>query len=387
MKGGIYTSERCPLCGGPLLDDRRRSVRCPTHEEQTARSLRVKYGKIYRRFNNYPEAERFLIGLRFEEDQGRLDPRDYQTSKPLAFETLSGQWLAIKKEEMAYRSWRNLMNAIDLAKKTFAGHSVNRIDQTLVTAWTLSIRHLSSKTRHGYSSTLRQFFAWAEETYTVKVPSIPLPRFEMAFRKTVDKETQDRILEEVKRICAGKDPKVYLGTLFLTRYLNLRPGELRNIKEGDIDLVQGEIIITKPKTRWPKRIFLLPEDVETLKTMPRGLPHLYFFRHKGGRSGIKAGARFGRHLFRDYWRIACRNLGIEGLDLYGGTRHTSVKALRGDFTPEELKLLTGHASQAFNRYFQEDADLIRMMQGRAAGRSPKASGTNPAPYQKTNLKK
>lgn len=71
----------------------------------------------------------------------------------------------------------------------------------------------------------------------------------------------------------------------------------------------------------------------------------------------------------------------------GGTRHTSVKALRGDFTPEGLNLLTGHACQAFNRYFQEDADLIRMMQERAAGPSHKASGTNLAPYQKTNLKK
>jgi integrase len=152
----------------------------------------------------------------------------------------------------------------------------------------------------------------------------------MAFRRTVDKEMQNRILEEVKRICIGNDPKIYLGILFLTRYLNLRPGELRNIKERDIDLVLGEIIITKPKTPWPKRVFLSPEDVETLKTMPRSLPHLYLFRHKAGRSGIKAGNLFGRHLFRGYWRIACNSLGIEGLDLYGGTRHTSVKALRGD---------------------------------------------------------
>ena len=57
---------------------------------------------------------------------------------------------------------------------------------------------------------------------------------------------------------------------------------------------------------------------------------------------------------------ACKNLGIEGVDLYGGTRHSSAKALRAYRTPEEIKRATMHSTnKAFERYFQIESDDLR----------------------------
>ena len=59
---------------------------------------------------------------------------------------------------------------------------------------------------------------------------------------------------------------------------------------------------------------------------------------------------------------ACRNLGIEGVDLYGGTRHSSVRGLREKYSPEEIKIATMHSSnKAFERYFQVDPEDLRQI--------------------------
>jgi hypothetical protein len=57
---------------------------------------------------------------------------------------------------------------------------------------------------------------------------------------------------------------------------------------------------------------------------------------------------------------ACKNLGIEGVDLYGGTRHSSARALRAYRTPEESKRATMHnTNKAFERYFAMESDDVR----------------------------
>lgn len=51
---------------------------------------------------------------------------------------------------------------------------------------------------------------------------------------------------------------------------------------------------------------------------------------------------------------------VEGIDLYGGTRHSSAIALREHFSPEQIKKGTMHqTNKAFERYFRVGADDIR----------------------------
>ena len=54
------------------------------------------------------------------------------------------------------------------------------------------------------------------------------------------------------------------------------------------------------------------------------------------------------------------NLGVEDVDLYGGTRHSSTTALREHYTFEEVKEATVHATnKAFERYYQMDFRKLR----------------------------
>ena len=53
-------------------------------------------------------------------------------------------------------------------------------------------------------------------------------------------------------------------------------------------------------------------------------------------------------------------MGIEDVDLYGGTRHSTVRELRKYRTPEEIKLGSMHSTnKAFERYFQVEPNDLR----------------------------
>ena len=61
----------------------------------------------------------------------------------------------------------------------------------------------------------------------------------------------------------------------------------------DIDIKMGYFIIPHPKEKKPKLVPIIEEDIKILSAMPKGLPTLYFFRHKEGVKGAKAGEKFG----------------------------------------------------------------------------------------------
>ncbi|MBW2610067.1 MAG: hypothetical protein JRC68_06960 [Deltaproteobacteria bacterium] len=102
------------------------------------------------------------------------------------------------------------------------------------------------------------------------------------------------------------------------------------------------------------------------------MPHLYFFRHDRARKGVhkKNKGQFGEKYWYKWWKKACRNLEIEGVDLYGGTRHSTVIDLGEHYTPEEIMLNgTGHTTnKAFSRYFQLKVDKKREIYRRARGK-------------------
>ena len=128
---------------------------------------------------------------------------------------------------------------------------------------------------------------------------------------------------------------------------------MRNLKERHVN-VNGLLVIPDDKENDPKLVQMLDEDIALYKTMPKGLPDWFFFRHVKGNGAAKPGSQFGK----DYWykiaKKAMKNLGIEGVDLYGLTRHSTVTALGEYFTEEDLmKHGTTHKSnKAFRRYMQ-----------------------------------
>jgi integrase len=210
-------------------------------------------------------------------------------------------------------------------------------------------------------SCLHDFWTWLRKRKIIthqQFPEFPETPYELGYRNITDIVTQQKIIKEVKKLTYHINPKIWLGIKWLATYISMRPIEMYNLQEEDIFLDEGFLYIKDPKEKSkkrPKKIYLNDEDIEILKNMPRGLPHLYFFRHPKGIKGCKAGQKFGEKYFYKKWKKACANLGIYDLDLYGGTRHTTATALGAELTPEQIKKGTHHSTnKAFERYFQDD---------------------------------
>ncbi|PID71642.1 MAG: hypothetical protein CSB34_06135 [Desulfobulbus propionicus] len=355
MRGRIYSDQKCPICFSTFKhQDSKRGLFCPNHPDQRAhKRFIVRFGrKVQKRFSNYLEAERFLDGLRYEVDKGTFDYRDYLGSNPLSFTILSDKWLEIKEKQVKPGTYKHFQTYIKTAQNYFQNTNVKQIQYAQLEDFIESLT-CGNKTKHNYLSCIHNFFSWLFIRKEIShLPSFPSVSFELGLRKTIDKETQILILDELKRISWKVNPKIWLGVKWLCTYISIRPNELRHIKESDIDLKQGLIFIPHPKEKRPKLVPLINEDIELIKTFPPSLPHLYFFRHRSGYRTTK-GKQFGKGLLYKYWRKACENCGINGVDLYGGTRHSSAMALRQFATPEQIKRATMHTTnRAFERYFQ-----------------------------------
>ena len=186
--------------------------------------------------------------------------------------------------------------------------------------------------------------------------------------------------------------KIYLGIKWLSENPNVRPGELISIREGQILLDQKIILVRKTKEKNPlksKTILLEDEDIAHLRNFPRALPEVFFFRHTE-RSGIREGTPFGTKLLNRWWKRACAELGVTGVSLYPGTKHSTVTALGGILTPEEIKRGgTGHqTSAAFERYLLPDMrDKIKIRQAIHQIRAAQPLHNQNRPAQIYNLPK
>jgi integrase len=199
-------------------------------------------------------------------------------------------------------------------------------------------------------STLHTFYGWVKKRYGIAIPDFPKIKVNLGWRNTVDKSTQLQILDEIRRISWDINPKIWIGCKWLATYYEIRPIELIHIKEKDFKYDTGTVAVRYTKTDDPKIIYFLPEDMELAKSFGPAFPNLYFFRHIKGNAAAKPGSQFGRNYLYKWWKKACRNLGIEGVDLYGGCCHSTVRYLAKKYSPEQIKEGGWKTSKAFDRY-------------------------------------
>lgn len=368
MLGGIYSYEKCPICGGGFVDNHRDGLTCPVHPRMRAARHFVKFGKLFKRIKEYADANRFLTGVRFKTDEKTYDVRDYKKDNPLGFTNMSNKWLSYHEGEVREGSRKNLRSHIRHARGFFENRNVKDLQYGDFEDFLRTLA-LSGKSKHNVLSTIHSMYVWMKKRREIPtLPDFPEIAFELGYRQTVDKDTQINIIEEVRRIC--QNPKVYLGIKFLATYISIRPGELIKLKEGNIDTGNGYLYVpaTDSKTEY-KSIPLIPEDVDLLKAIPvTSFPLTPFFRHVGGIKGVAEGAPFGIKYFYKWWVKACGNLEIKGVDLYGGTRHSSIRALREFHSPEEIKRAAmSETNKAFERYMGKDTDAdLRMIYRKSA---------------------
>jgi integrase len=363
MRGRIYSDLKCSICNSSFQhEDRRRGLFCPNHPDQQANSrFIVQFGrKLRKRFTDFRSAERFLDGLRYEVDRGTFDSRDYLSSNPLSFTVLSTKYLQKKTDKVKAGTLQNITNYLTVAQEYFGNTNVKSIQFAQLEDFSDTLE-VTNKTKSNYLSCLHDFFIWIYKRKEItSVPDFPTISYELGYRKTIDKETQNAILDEIKRISWHVTPKVWIAIKFLCTYISVRPNEMRNLKEKHIDLKQGILFFPHPKEKRPKIVPLIQEDIEMLSQFPIGLPDLYFFRHNKNVKGVKAGTPFGKTILYKWWKKACDNLGVVDVDLYGGTRHSSAIGLRRIATPEQIKMATMHSTnKAFERYFIPDRTEIQ----------------------------
>ena len=380
MTGGIYSDQRCPICEGKFRDDGRKGLFCPDHPQCQANRFKVRFkckGKeILRRFKDYPSANRFLTGLRFHVDQGTFDPRDYQKTNPMGFQNLVTTWLKYREKD-GVRCMRNLNGHMGRAIDHWGNTNIKQIGYAEIEDFLISDdlvnlktgAPLSAKTRANIKATLHSFWVWLRKRRILtlaQMPEFPEIEYELEWRKTVDKTTQESILDEIHRLTHHINPKIWIGIKWLATYISIRPIELIHIKEEDFDFGLGVVNVRYNKEKKPKTVPMLDEDIELVRSFPTALPHLFFFRH-GKRKGVhlKKRGQFGKDYLYKWWKVACENLEIEGVDLYGGTRHSSARALREFCSPEQIKRASMHSTNsAFDRYFKLELDDVKNIYGK-----------------------
>ncbi|MDB4303624.1 hypothetical protein N9934_02420 [Desulfosarcina sp.] len=373
MRGGIYTNQRCVICGKQLRHFEPNGLWCPNHPQVHATKMVVRFGKITRNFSNYHLAYRKLTGYRYEEDRGTFDVRDHRVDEPLGFENLVKLFIeakkhikAIKKYEQRLRfgvdAWHNrnvkliryaeiedLQNALlDSGKSPYY---VKRIIDTYKTFWRWLLKR--------------------REITADQMPEFPEIKAEPKLRKVLRKDRQQEVLEKIYIDTWEKNPRIYIAVSILATYPKVRPGELIQCKERYFDPEMGRLHIEDPKEGYPKYLPLVEYHVDLLRALPKSFPEMRLFRHSAGNGAAKSNGPFGRDYLANVWRRVCDALGIKDVSLYPGTKHSTVIHWRNECGRSKSECMegTGHkTNKAFERYYDIRDDTLRALYEEGLGK-------------------
>lgn len=379
MKGNIYTRQKCRFCNDRMVHIETKSgCFCQKHKEEKATGqFYVKFGKeINRRFKTYHESARFLTGLRYETDNGTFDVRDHMSSNPLGFSNLAEQYLSFK-EKLKLKSFYHIECYINKASKYFGSRNVKTVKKKDIRSF-LDTLNVSDKTKSNYCSQLHDMFynylyEEIEALSLDQLPKFPKIDYELGFRKIIGIQDREIIINNLKEETYSINPKIWLAVDILCSYNKLRPGDIRTIREGDIDLEYGVLTIWRPtkrkRNRDPKVIrerlldYHLDEIIKLKKEYP-ATDGTLFFRHNGKSQAVKD-TPFGVNFLYKQWKKVCKDHDIHDLDLYGAVRHSTTTAIAKVAGKRKAQKFNGDTNKAFARYCQiadEDSfDMTKLM--------------------------
>lgn len=290
--------------------------------------------------------------------------------REFGFVELTYKWLYFKRPLLKKNGYETVRYHIDVISKIINNRDVRSINYNFLDDLFSDLRRkYSSKTVWNIRGTIGNFMKWCYRRNFIDYWSendLPEVKYEMELRETVDKNIQKMIINHIKKISYDINPKIWFGIHFLAVYIAIRPGELLQIRESYVNVGRGVIILPTKITKTKKSVVipLLDEDIIFFAERITPGSDLYFFRHDHlGRSGVSNNEKFGGKYFWKWWTEACRQLGIVGVDLYGGTRHSSACALEDSFTREEIFVATQHrSSKALDRYYRPKEKTHKALQ-------------------------
>ncbi len=328
MAGGIYTEEKCPLCGQGMKPDPNLECVCcpnPKHKKQPqcrTRLVFIKFGKDFKkRFSSddpvtsYRLAHQELESMRRAVGRGTFDRRDYEPSHPLGFSTLAQKYIEDREKDISNpleeefrisrQTWIHLRSDMSRCMEAFGQTNVKELGYDQLRDFFRDMQTkpnprakspvlipAKSKTKKNVRTNLRAFYNWMVKTKVIKpseIPEIPSFKVVMEFRARITWEQQEAVLHWVReRSTEIGEPKIYLGIKLCMNTPNIRPGDLAHVLEKDVVPTTrdsqrfGVVTINSHKTiehtQAPKYGIFTPEDMGILDSIPKGFPSLPFFR-------------------------------------------------------------------------------------------------------------
>jgi len=336
MKGGVYTKERCPVCGGRFIRTGSDYI-CPTHQTRPRRVYVQLYSRELHKyinlfsdsrgnpFSSYEQGYRILTKIRAEIDAETFDPSRYvaQKLKPLRFSNWSQKWYEDRKVEaqkglIAPSYLKTLRVYLSLFQNFFQDMDTRDIETKKVKELYLSLNG-SPKYIFNVMSCLHKILKDALDNEEIaKIPKFPKIEVPEPDIKTIDLDQQDAVITKI----SDQMDRAYI--LFTAREM-VRPSETRALFWEDLDFKHDRVIIrrhfslnelretTKSKTI---KVFPLDRDVrDILLALPRHIGSPFVFQKKG--------RPYSEAYARKLWRRVTKEMGID-ISLYQGTRHSSA---------------------------------------------------------------
>lgn len=374
MKGGVYTREKCPICGGEferIGDD----LVCNVHQTRPRRVFIQVYSKQMRKVINIhsdarrepfrsPEgAFRLLTVIRSEIDsKGDFDASRYVAEKlrPLRFDNWSNAWLSRKQveSEKGQKSpsyVKTLRIYVRKYQSFFGEKDIRDIDTKAIDDFYLSLSgapHYVKNILDGLENMLGDALDWEEIKKMPKFPKVEIPEPDL---QTIDLDTQDKVIEAIP----DQMDRVFI--LFTAREM-VRPSETRALQWPDVDLKHDRVVIRRhfslnelrPTTK-AKQIKRLPLDGEVkrfLQSLPRHLTSPFVFFKRDGRP-------FSESWARKLWKRVALTFGVN-IFLYQGTRHSSATEAADRVGVDGVQEFLHHRSRrTTEKYVRQNPDRLK----------------------------
>ena len=249
--------------------------------------------------------------------------------------------------------------------------SIHEISYGALEDWSLWLadRNLSPKTRRNVIGAFRSFLGWLKLRGEIReVPAAPLPRLNEYVPRVLSIEQQDLVLEAI--------PEAARGIFLALAHLGLRPGEARALDVSDyrdgwltVDKAfkgtHGSAPIRGTKTGSVKR---LPVGEALTEWVGKHVDPTARLRGAALFVNPNTGRRWTHCVLRDYWLRAANSVGLEGVRLYEGTKHTmATDAVRRGVAERALQAFLGHRDARSTRRYARLSDeaLVTVLRPRS----------------------
>ena len=362
----IRTKEKCPKCGKSFQELPGIALFCPKCKTTPRRfyidltwqgkRIRVYSDKQGNPLSSYEQAKRLASVIELEIQNKTFDPSKYvkKDFKNFLFENYIQKWIDFSQDRLKPSSFKTRkVIASKYLIPYFKSKDIREIRTSDIQDFysALKKKKLSSKTIYNIFAELKALLNFAKKREDIeKVPIFPNVKIEEKPIYWLTQEQQKQILEALPE----KHRPIFR---FMFTY-GTRPGEARALTWDCVDFTNKIIYIkrtfshrrlveTTKEGRW-KVLPLLPEIEQMLKS-------LYANRKKNTKFVFSPGSgaeHYGEKILPKLWKQACSRVGIKGITLYEGVRHSFVmQRLTAGFSYEEVGPCVGHSTPQTTRKY------------------------------------